>query len=268
MKISLQKTKLQLVALLLATGTVFGQTEDQNLQERVELSPREMAPVNLTEENLEGQWVSIINEDWLWRMRIPDKGDFSSIPYNPQGIQKGQSWVETTSGSCLAYGAAGIMRQPLRFRLQWETDSVLKLETDFGQQIRRFIFNSEPPQDIQNTLQGYSKASWEYDQFPDRGFFGLVNPRDNGPQYGSLKVETDHLTEAWLRANGAPVSENAKVIELFDFFKGPDDSDWLVITTIVQDPTYLYEDFVTSSHFRREADRSMWDPRPCMYDLP
>ena len=68
MKISLQKTKLQLVALLLATGTVFGQTEDQNLQERVEFSPREMAPVNLIEENLEGQWVSIINEDWLWRM--------------------------------------------------------------------------------------------------------------------------------------------------------------------------------------------------------
>jgi type III secretory pathway lipoprotein EscJ len=42
--------------------------------------------------------------------------------------------------------------------------------------------------------------------------------QDDGPRYGSLKVETDHLTEAWLRANGAPVSEDAKVIELFDFF--------------------------------------------------
>src|SRR4051812_19762063 len=32
-------------------------------------SPRTVAPIDLT-----GYWVSIVNEDWRWRMVTPDKG--------------------------------------------------------------------------------------------------------------------------------------------------------------------------------------------------
>ena len=39
--------------------------------------------------------------------------------------------------------------------------------------------------------------------------------------------------------------------------------DWLVVTTIVEDPQYLNGRFITSSHFRREKDRSKWNPKPC-----
>ena len=38
-------------------------------------SPRAAAPVDLT-----GYWVSVIAEDWRWRMVTPLKGDSSSIP--------------------------------------------------------------------------------------------------------------------------------------------------------------------------------------------
>lgn len=226
-------------------------------------SPRESAPVNLAGQSLEGQWVSIVNEDWLWRMRVPEKGDFASIPYNERAAAAGDSWDESMANSCLAYGAAGIMRQPLRFRLIWESDSVISLETDFGQQSRRFIFNEAAIADTSPSLQGYSMASWELDEPIERGFFGTVLSYEERLQYGSLKIETSHLTAAWLRTNGAPVSDSATVTELFDVFKGPDGSDWMVVTVIVHDPVYLNEDFITSSHFRRESDLSAWDPRPC-----
>src|SRR6478736_8833385 len=43
-------------------------------------SARDSAPIDVT-----GQWVSIINEDWRWRMVTPPKGDTSSVPLNAAG---------------------------------------------------------------------------------------------------------------------------------------------------------------------------------------
>ena len=39
--------------------------------------------------------------------------------------------------------------------------------------------------------------------------------------------------------------------------------EWFSVTTVVEDPTYLANRFVTSSHFRREPDNSKWNPRAC-----
>ena len=36
-----------------------------------------------------------------------------------------------------------------------------------------------------------------------------------------------------------------------------------VVTTVVNDPKYLAQEFVTSSHFRREPNAAKWDPTPC-----
>jgi hypothetical protein len=38
---------------------------------------------------------------------------------------------------------------------------------------------------------------------------------------------------------------------------------WLVITTIVEDPMYLNQPFITSTHFKRQADSKGWNPTPC-----
>jgi hypothetical protein len=51
--------------------------------------------------------------------------------------------------------------------------------------------------------------------------------------------------------------------EYYDRFPGPDGSEWFVVTTIVDDPEYLAQPFITSSHFRRERDGSKWAPHPC-----
>src|SRR4029078_5737372 len=43
-------------------------------------TPQQLAPIDMT-----GQWVSVVTEDWRWRMVTPPKGDYSSVPLNPDG---------------------------------------------------------------------------------------------------------------------------------------------------------------------------------------
>ena len=77
-----------------------------------------------------------------------------------------------------------------------------------------------------------------------------------------MKLVTTQLSGGWLRRNGVPYSESTTVTEYYDRFPVGNEV-WLVVTTIVSDPKYLTQDFVTSSHFRREPDGSRWDPIPC-----
>jgi hypothetical protein len=215
-------------------------------------TPRGRAPIDLT-----GYWVSIVNEDWRWRMVTPPKGDVASVPLNPEGIKAANAWDPATDGSCLAYGAAGLMRMPTRLNITWQDDRTLKVETDAGQQTRllRFDGGTAP---AQRSLQGHSVAQWEPVPQPGRG-----GGPPQIPRFGNLKVTTTNLTAGWLRKNGVPYSENATVTEYFDRFKAPNNDEWLVVTTIVSDPKYLNQDFVTSSHFKKEANGAKWSPAPC-----
>jgi hypothetical protein len=211
-------------------------------------APNAAAPIDLT-----GYWVSVVNEDWRWRMVTPNKGDTSSVPLNAAGTKAAASWDPATDGSCLAYGAAGLMRMPTRLNITWENPTTLKIETDAGQQTRRLLFDrGQAPGP--RSLQGHSIAEWE------RPAGGRGGPPAVG---GSLKVTTTNLMAAWLRRNGVPYSENATMTEHFDRFATPGGEQWLVVTTIVNDPTYLTAEFVTSSHFKKEPTGAKWSPSSC-----
>ena len=211
-------------------------------------TPKASAVIDLT-----GTWVAVITEDWRWRMVTPPKGDIASVPLNDAGRKVAESWDPVTDGSCKAYGAAAVMRIPGRIRISWENDTTLKVETDAGQQTRHFFFDASrragPP-----TLQGLSIASWERPQ--GRG----------GPaplSWAPLKVVTRNLTAGWLRKNGVPYSANALVTEYYLFHSDPGAGERLTITTIVDDPTYLMQPFITSSDFKKESDSSKWSPVAC-----
>jgi hypothetical protein len=219
-------------------------------------APRDSAAIDLT-----GTWVSIVNEDWRWRMVTPPVGDFPGIPLNPAGLKIAKAWDPARDGSCLAFGAAGLLRMPTRVRITWETDRTLTLETDNGQQTRRLVFGQAAPPSTR-TLQGQSAAEW-IPTLPPSNPFGLAFPGGPPRPGGSLKVVTTNLSGGWLRRNGVPYSENAVVTEYFDRFPVPNGGEWFVVTTVVDDPAYLLRSFVTSSHFRREPDDSKWSPRPC-----
>ena len=51
--------------------------------------------------------------------------------------------------------------------------------------------------------------------------------------------------------------------EYFDRFTAPNGDEWFSVTTVVNDPKYLNQEFVTSSHFKKEPDGSKWNPAPC-----
>ena len=218
-------------------------------------SPRDAAPIDLT-----GQWVAIVNEDWRWRMVTPPVGDFASVPLNGRGREVAQAWDPETEGSCLAYGAAGLMRMPLRLRIDWDGDDVLEIETDAGRQTRRLYF--DPPAAGAPTLQGRSQAEWLPPAVPSSPFAAAPAP-DPSDNLGTLKVVTTNLQGAWLRRNGVPYSDQTTMTEYFSRFRSPDGAEWFVVTTIVDDPVYLSDDYITSSHFRRESSNRGWRPEAC-----
>jgi len=76
-------------------------------------------------------------------------------------------------------------------------------------------------------------------------------------------VVTTNLKPGYLRKNGVPYSENAVLTEYFDLAPQQNGQPLLFVTTVVDDPMYLTTPFVISSHFRKQADASGWDPSPC-----
>ena len=226
------------------------------------------APVDLT-----GYWVSVISEDWRWRMVTPIKGDFASIPINAGARRVGDAWDpakdEAAGLQCKAFGAPAIMRAPGRVHITWQDDNTLKLETDEGAQTR--VFNFAPPGsqglirlDGEPTWQGFSVANWERAprgvEIPDP--VPIFSVRQGG-QGRSLEVFTTHLRPGYLRKNGVPYSANAIVTEWFDRHVASNGDVWLVVNTEVKDPQYLTTPFITSSHFKKLPDNAPWKPEAC-----
>jgi hypothetical protein len=217
---------------------------------------RQRALIDIT-----GQWVSVVNEDWRWRMVTPAKGDVSSVPINAAGRAIAGNWnlaADRASGQlCKAFGAPALIRQPGRIRIAWEDDNTLRLDFDAGTQTRRFYFGNAPAAGAAS-LQGLSTASW-FKQGQSRGIFG----RGGAVQGGSLEVVTTNLAPGYIRANGVPYSDKTTLKEFFDTFTLPDDGSWLIVTTVINDPEYLTQEFILSTQFKKETDASKWSPRPC-----
>jgi hypothetical protein len=224
-------------------------------------SPRAQAPVDFT-----GYWVSIVTEDWRWRMVTPPKGDYSSVPLTAEARKVADAWdpaQDTSAGeACRAYGAAAIMRVPGRIRISWENDTTLRVDTEAGTQTRLFRFTPRTvegliagarAQDGAPSWQGRSVAQWR-----------IAGARRGAPPAGgSLLVVTEGMRPGYLRKNGVPYSANAVVTEYYNRTNEPNGDSWLIVTTIVEDPVYLTGRFVTSSHFKKAADGSIWNPTPC-----
>src|SRR4029453_7327084 len=153
-------------------------------------TPRASAPYDLT-----GYWVSVVTEDWGWRMVTPPKGDYISIPLSDEGRRVAFAWDPQTDGSCKAFGAAGLMRMPTRLNISWQGDDELEVASDAGQQTRLLQFVPKPAPGPRS-LQGFSVAVWEPLGVAPVGRAGgpppALPPR-------ALKVVTTNLLEGWLQ---------------------------------------------------------------------
>jgi len=256
-------------------------------------TPRQMAPVDLT-----GTWVSVVTEEWRYRMMTPRKGlDFDGIPMTASARAAAMAWDpaadEAAGLQCKGYGAPALMRLPGRARISWDDDATLKIEYDTGEQTRLLHFGGRPPADMPPSWQGYSSAEWELlappiprgglgaRGGPPRGGFpgggppgaGGGPPGGPGPGRGSLfgppplsrslKVATTRLRPGYLRKNGMPYGANAALTEYFDLRTEPDGDTWFTVVSIVEDPENVTGAYIMSSDFKKEADDSKWAPAPC-----
>jgi hypothetical protein len=242
------------IASLLAIAALTAGTLEAQGRQAGPASARAAAPIDLT-----GTWVSVVTEDWRWRMRTPPQGDFASLPLTDAAIKVANAWDparDTAAGEqCRAYGAAGVMRLPGRIRFTWQNDTTLRLETEAGTQTRLLQFGrrvTAPASGSRPSWQGVSLADWQF-----------AGGRRGGSA-GSLRVVTTDLRPGYLRKNGVPYSAEAQLTEYFNVVTDATSNDtWLIVTTMVEDPQYLsVPRFVTSSHFRK-IDASPWNPTPC-----
>lgn len=216
-----------------------------------------------------GYWVSIVDEDWVWRMMTPAKGDYTSAPLNAEGRRVTDAWDpakdEAEGNQCKAYGAGGIMRMPARLHIFWVDDNTLEMDIDAGQQKRLFHFDGSKWHGGEPDLQGDSVATWEK-QLQRRAGTPFDGPAPG--MGGNLHVVTTHMKPGYLEKNGVPYSGNAVLNEHFTVIDLHGAVTYLILTSEIEDPTYLREPFLLSSQFKREPDGSKWDPSPCRPTWP
>jgi hypothetical protein len=244
-----------LALALIAPSAVSAQAQ-RGRGDAAPATAKQRAPIDLT-----GYWVSVVTEDWRYRMIAAPKGDHPGLPLSAEGNRVANAWDPATDEAageqCKAYGAAGVMRAPGRLHVTWESDDSLKVETEAGTQTRLFLFGAVPAASGAATWQGTSMAQWEVG-VPRRG-------RGSVPQGGSLKVVTTRMRPGYLQKNGVPYGENAVLTEYFSRTVEPSGDAWLIITHVVEDPRYLTQPLIRSTHFKKLPDSASasWAPEAC-----
>jgi hypothetical protein len=211
---------------------------------------REGAAIDLT-----GYWVSVIAEDWKFRMVTPRKGVYDSLMLNAEGRRVADTWDpardEAAGEQCRSYGAANIMRVPGRAHITWQDDNTLRLDTDAGTQTRLFVFGATSAA-AEPSWQGQSIAEWQY------------APAARGAaRTGNLKVVTTSLRAGYVRRNGAPYSAKTTLTEYYDLNAMPNGDRWFTVTTKVDDPVYARGPYLTTTDFKKLPDASGWTPTSC-----
>lgn len=259
---------------------------------------RTRGPVDFT-----GTWVSMVTEDWRWRMVTPpkDQSAAASIPVNQEARRVAQSWdleADNKGGNqCRAFGVGGINRQPGRLRISWQDDNTLKFEYDAGTQTRMLYFDRAAQPPAEKTWQGFSRADWEGpgvgrgaapvgdNRVTGGGLPGAAGVPGGGGQGlrggppprgqarinsgANLKIVTTNFREGYLRKNGIPYSEQAVITEYIHRLPThPNGDNWLQVITIVEDPRYLTQPYYTSTNFRLEPNDTGFRPTPCQTAPP
>jgi len=202
-----------------------------------------------------GYWVSIITEDWRYRMVTPSLGDYQGVPMTPEARKIANAWdpaKEEASGDvCKSYGAPALLRVPNRLHITWQDEQTLRMDSDAGKQTRTFHFGDwKPLAGTAPSLQGESIAEW-------------VRGGGRGATDGSLKVTTTNLKAGFLRKNGVPYSQNANLMEYYDLIKEPNGDPLMVVTIITTDPLYLTQPFVITSQYKKQTSDAGWNPTAC-----
>jgi len=258
-----------LIAVTLALAPLALQLHAQGRGQGAPVAPpagRVAAPFDIT-----GYWVSLVTDDWRYRMLTPPKGNVDYMPVTAEARRVAGTWdpaKDTAAGEqCKAYGAGGIMRLPGRLHVTWDDDNAIRMETDAGTQTRRFFFENTPqlatahPPAAMPSWQGYSLARWE---FPGAGRGAQAPGRGGATRVGQLRVVTNHLRPGYVRKNGVPYGPNTTVTEYYVLLTDGGGQQYLVVTTMVDDPAYFQPAYIKTYEFKKQKDAAGWNPQPCV----
>ena len=221
-------------------------------------APKAAAPIDLT-----GYWVSVVTEDWRYRMVTPTRGDYQGVPMTPDAVKIADAWdpaADTAAGNqCKSYGAAAIMRVPMRVHITWQDDSTLRLDTDTGTQTRLFHFDASQAKG-EPSWQGESTAQWET---PGAGAWRTRRQPGDARNRFAQGRDDDHEGRVPAEERRAVQRERDADRVLRSSRASADGDQLLVVTAIVDDAKYLRQPFIVSSQFKKQADGTGWDPTPC-----
>ncbi len=226
-------------------------------------TPRAQAPFDPT-----GYWVSLVTEDWRFRMVVPGRGEYSGISLSLAAKQFADAWTpgpdEAAGKQCEAYGAAVVMVVPERLHITWKDDDTLQVQTDAGLQTRSLHFGPMQEPLPERSWQGYSHATWLMHQGPPN--IGAGPPAQAGPpkRYGQLKVTTNDMLAGLIRKNGMPYSDQSALTEYWELDSDPaTQMQYLIVSATLDDPVYLIGNYSYTAQFEKEQDDSKWAPTPC-----
>jgi hypothetical protein len=191
-----------------------------------------------------GEWARVPDEDSNLN---PDLGDWVGLPLNASALRRAETWDASQwtlpEWQCRPHGGAYFKREPAALTITKEVDPVTREITSFNaewlRQVRIPIYldgRPHPSKYAPHNWLGFSTGEWEGD---------------------TLKITTTHLKESYLRRNGVPVSDKAKLTEYW-----MRNGDYLVWITITEDPVYLTEPLVWSSTYRLNLQQQV-APYPC-----
>ncbi len=217
------------------------------------MNARTSAPIDMS-----GYWVSVVTEDWRYRMVTPPKGNYLGIPLTGEGRRAADAWDpakdEAAGAQCKGFGAGGIMRVPGRFHITWPNDTTMQIEADSGMQTRSFHFGGTPPADTEASWQGYSVAEWEN-----------ATTARGAARTGDLKVVTTHMLPGYVRRTWRPVRSQRGVDRILRSCErskrrrvagGADRGQ--------KDPQYFSMPFRNHDSLQEDGpDATGWDPQPC-----
>ena len=171
-----------------------------------------------------GQWVSLVTEDWRYRMFTAPKGDTVSLPLNPAG-QKAAAALGSGQGRSRRRAVQGVRRgghhadadaaaHHVAGRHHAE-DRNRRRHADAAAAIRRRGAASPAAGRACRWRRGTTRAR------RSRRAGSARAPAPAPPPGGSMKVVTTQMRPGYLRRNGVPYSANAVMTEYFDRLEVP-----------------------------------------------
>ncbi len=186
-----------------------------------------------------GVWQPRYQEDFLERIPGPELVDYVGLPINESARRFAESWdpsrITLPEEQCRVHVSPYIYRGPTNLRIWEERHPVtqdliaIKHYNSTYEQTRTIYMDgrAHPGLNEAHTWMGFSTGRYEGDM---------------------LVVETTHLKQGWIRRNGVPMSDQAKMTEYYVRY-----GDLMTHTFVLIDPVYLAEPLVKSQDFIRSS---------------